>query len=266
VLVHGLATSMAFWYPQIASRLTAGNRVTLYDLRGHGRSAMTRSGYTPATMADDLRRLLDHLGIERAHLVGHSFGGVVALRLACADQSRVASLMLADTHIGFSRRAGVPWKGEARFRGVVERLGLALDTADPYFGYRLLKVVAAYRARGEEVPAELNELVSPFEGAFSRRSSLQWLRLLEETEAEREIASDDGLTPDRLAALSLPILAMYGENSPALATSRFLPQVWSHARFRWLSDAGHFFPLSRSDEVVEEYLAFRSGLDGVAIA
>ena len=94
IMIHGLATNMAFWYFNYGVPLSRRFRVTLYDLRGHGRSEMTRDGYTPHMMAADLRALMDHLGIERAHFLSHSFGGVVALRFACEYPQRVASLML----------------------------------------------------------------------------------------------------------------------------------------------------------------------------
>ncbi len=104
VMIHGLATNLAFWYFRHATEFSKFYRVTLYDLRGHGRSGTTDSGYTVENMSIDLEQLLDHLGIERAHFVGHSFGGVVALTLACRDSARFLSMMLVDTHISAVRR------------------------------------------------------------------------------------------------------------------------------------------------------------------
>src|SRR5688572_22636697 len=73
VMVHGLATSLAFWYFPYASLFAQRYRVTVFDLRGHGRSEMTPGGYTPQAQAADLEGLMDHLGIETAHLVAHSY-------------------------------------------------------------------------------------------------------------------------------------------------------------------------------------------------
>ena len=76
VMVHGLATNMAFWYFQYATRLSQRRfRVTLFDLRGHGRSEMTAGGYRPDNLARDLQGLLDALGqehIERTHSLDHT--------------------------------------------------------------------------------------------------------------------------------------------------------------------------------------------------
>src|SRR5438046_4762158 len=103
VMVHGLAANMAFWYFKYACELARDFRVTVFDLRGHGRSQITPSGYTPDNLAVDLACLLDQLGIGSAHLLAHSFGGVVALRFALQRPERVRSLVLADTHVAAVR-------------------------------------------------------------------------------------------------------------------------------------------------------------------
>ena len=110
VLIHGLAANLAFWYLQIGHALARNYRVTMYDLRGHGRSSMPLQGYTPAEQAEDLRQLLDHLGIGRAHFIAHSFGGTIALNLACEQPQRFRSLTIADTHIAAIRNVGADWR------------------------------------------------------------------------------------------------------------------------------------------------------------
>jgi pimeloyl-ACP methyl ester carboxylesterase len=102
-MVHGLATNMAFWYFHYAALFARRYRSPLYDLRGHGRSEMPPGGYTPDNLARDLEGLLDHLSIRRAHFLVHSFGGVIALNLARVAPERIASLVLADTHISAAR-------------------------------------------------------------------------------------------------------------------------------------------------------------------
>jgi pimeloyl-ACP methyl ester carboxylesterase len=105
IMVHGLATNMAFWYFHYAAVFARRYRVTVYDLRGHGRSEMTASGYSPDNQARDLEGLLDHLAIPQAHFLVHSFGGAVALNLARMAPGRISSLVLADTHIWAARGA-----------------------------------------------------------------------------------------------------------------------------------------------------------------
>ena len=94
LLIHGLFGSAANWHG-IARRLAADRLVLVPDLRNHGESPWDARMDYPA-MALDLAALLDHLGIERAHLVGHSMGGKAAMWLALSQPERLGSLVVAD--------------------------------------------------------------------------------------------------------------------------------------------------------------------------
>ncbi len=244
VMVHGMATNMAFWYFNYGLPLSKRFKITLYDLRGHGRSEMPEGGYTPADHAQDLEGLMDALGIRAAHLMAHSFGGVVALNFACDHPHRVASLVLADSHFTVGRRfqAKDEWAFGHKLRPVLARHGVDLDVTDPYFGPRLLMRMAEWAVEGREVPAEVAQYVSPLLGKTGKRTSSDWLRLMTATRAQEEMTSDDGLTLDRLRALRMPIIAMYGDDSPARLSGTELLEIWPHAVFRRVRDAGHFFP------------------------
>ena len=260
VMVHGLSTNLAFWYLQYAAAFSKRYRVTFYDVRGHGRSETTPSGYRPSDLANDLRGLLDHLGIRRAHFVAHSFGGVIALALACAERDRVASLVLADTHIAAARdRAASDWSQRARMQRLLDDSGIELDTRDPYFGYQLLTVAARLQSRGASMPAELADLVGPLLGRQGARTAAQWLALMEGTTAEAELMGDDGLTLGALHQLRFPILAMYGDHSQARLTGSEFLRLWPHAEFRRVRNAGHFFPTTRSAEVIDTCQRFWDG-------
>jgi pimeloyl-ACP methyl ester carboxylesterase len=261
VMVHGLATNMAFWYFRYGLALAKRYRVTLYDLRGHGRSEMPATGYSPAVLAQDLAGLLDHLQIEKAHFVAHSFGGVVTLNFACEQPHRVRSLVLADSHFSAGRRgqARDEWAFGRQVQDVLDRQGERLSANDPYFGPKLLTRVAEWQLHGQEVPAALVEMVSPLLGKTGRRASADWLKLMNTTSAEAEMLSDDGLALERLRLLRFPIVAMYGDNSPARLSGAELLQIWPHAEFRRVRDAGHFFPTLRPEEVLSACLRFWSG-------
>jgi pimeloyl-ACP methyl ester carboxylesterase len=261
VMVHGLATNMAFWYFKYGLPLAKKFRVTLYDLRGHGRSEMPEAGYSPQILANDLAGLMDHLHIEKAHFLAHSFGGVVTLNFACQEPQRVRSLVLADSHFSAGRQiqARAEWAFGQKFQPILERHGLDLDTRDPYFGPKLLIRVAEWQLQGREMPAELTELVSPLLGKTGKRTSSEWLKLMRTTHAEAEMTSDDGLTLERLRTLRFPIFAMYGDNSPARLSGAELLEIWPHAEFRRVRDAGHFFPTLRPDEVLSGCKRFWGG-------
>ncbi|MBX3023501.1 alpha/beta fold hydrolase [bacterium] len=96
VLSHGLAAGEAVWAAQVPA-LAPRHRVLTWDLRGHGRSAPDPGPCTIADLADDLRRVLDAAGIERAVVLGHSAGGVVAMRFAIDHPARTAGLVLVGT-------------------------------------------------------------------------------------------------------------------------------------------------------------------------
>jgi pimeloyl-ACP methyl ester carboxylesterase len=94
LLIHGLFGATSNWHG-IARRLAAQRQVLVPDLRNHGDSPWAERMDYPA-MSGDVVALLDAQGIERAHLVGHSMGGKVAMWLALNDPERVGSLVVAD--------------------------------------------------------------------------------------------------------------------------------------------------------------------------
>ena len=90
VLLHGAFMDRGSWDRQVPA-LATRYRVVRYDIRPFGESSRPDKAYS---VPDDLLRLLDHLKIDRAHLMGHSFGGGVAIDFALLHPDRVASLVL----------------------------------------------------------------------------------------------------------------------------------------------------------------------------
>ena len=99
MLLHAVTANMAVWLVfNLVDTLAQDYRVTAYDLRGHGLSEATPTGYTSADMAEDFRGLHDALGLGPAYLVGHSFGAVVAMHVAATYPDRVSGLILSDPY------------------------------------------------------------------------------------------------------------------------------------------------------------------------
>lgn len=96
LLIHAGVADRRMWDPQWEP-LSRDFRVVRFDLRGYGLSTPPDG---PFTYHDDALGLLDHLGIQRAHVAGVSFGGRVALDLALAYPERVRSLILGAPSIG----------------------------------------------------------------------------------------------------------------------------------------------------------------------
>jgi aminoacrylate hydrolase len=95
-LVSGLGGTAAYWKPNLPA-LAAKYRVIVHDHRGAGNSAHSKIRYSVDQMTDDLVRLMDHLKIERAHLVGHSTGGAIGQTLAITRPERLKKLVLFAT-------------------------------------------------------------------------------------------------------------------------------------------------------------------------
>ncbi len=96
ILVHGIAVNadLNWRRPGILKRLAKDYRVIALDNRGHGLSGKPHDpGAYGAALAEDIPRLMDHLGIQRAHLVGYSMGAFIALKLAASHPNRFVTII-----------------------------------------------------------------------------------------------------------------------------------------------------------------------------
>lgn len=259
ILIHGLAANNAFWNMMVVLPLSRRYRVTMYDLRGHGYSEMPPTGYRSTDLAGDLFGLMDHLRIDRAHLVGHSFGGQVALHATMLQPARVASLTLADTRI----RALQPtqrirdWPDWQEAKAEFHEYGIPIDENEDEVGMRLLEIIASPTwAQNRERLAKQGIFV-PFGGwSNGNRSAERWLDLLNTTTARRELSELDGLTVERLGEVHQPILAIYGEHSRCLTSCEGLTAVLPQTHVVIVPEAGHFYPVVRPAFVAETVMKF----------
>jgi pimeloyl-ACP methyl ester carboxylesterase len=97
VFVHAATGSSRVWEYQLPAFTAGGYRVITYDRRGFGRSTVDSSGQQPGTGADDLLALLNHLGLDRVHLVGTAAGGIVALDFTVSFPQRLRGLVVANS-------------------------------------------------------------------------------------------------------------------------------------------------------------------------
>jgi pimeloyl-ACP methyl ester carboxylesterase len=96
VLVHCWGCSSDEWADAIPA-LAATHRVIALDLAGHGRSGKGRKGWTVPAFAGDIRAVLDHAGVKRAIVVGHSMSGPIAIEAALEMPDRVVGVVPVDT-------------------------------------------------------------------------------------------------------------------------------------------------------------------------
>jgi len=251
VFVHGLAASRAFWFLQYALPLSKHFRITLFDLRGHGYSSMPASGYEAITAATDLAGLLDHLGIARCLLVGHSYGGGVALEFAGLHPQRVDKLVVLDTKVNAlqpsQRLSDSPHLSPFEVE-VAGKSGHDWDN-EPQVGLLFLDVLARWKTSGGG--SEAKDVFTPFgEGRGAQRTAKQFVALIDTTSALQDVVKP-GIDGAAIAALPMPCLWIYGDWSRSMPSCRALQALRPEAEFRIVPEGGHFFPISNAAVVMD---------------
>jgi pimeloyl-ACP methyl ester carboxylesterase len=99
----GIGTAARHWGRQVAGFGALGYRTLAPDHRGHGGTSNDRDGLDQVAMAEDQSGFLRALGVERAHVVGFSVGGVVGIYVALAHPEQVASLVTIGSHMTIDR-------------------------------------------------------------------------------------------------------------------------------------------------------------------
>lgn len=121
VLSHSLACSVRMWDPQIAA-LKDSYRILAYDTRGHGASGAPGGEYSLEMLADDLKALLEALGVKNPHYCGLSMGGMIGQTFAIKYPGVFRTLTLADTSSGFPAQAWPLWQERIK---IAEEKGMA---------------------------------------------------------------------------------------------------------------------------------------------
>ncbi len=99
VLIHGYTDNLNLWYNQVPV-FSERYRVLTYDVRGFGRTEVSRADYSMALFAEDLHALLGALGIRSACVLGYSMGGRIAMEFACTYPEMTRGLIFANSGIG----------------------------------------------------------------------------------------------------------------------------------------------------------------------
>jgi pimeloyl-ACP methyl ester carboxylesterase len=255
VMAHGLAADLSFWYLRILPGLRDRWRVTVYDQRGHGYSDAPRTGYSTRHLAGDLIGLMDHLGIERPHLVGHSFGGAVALHHAILHPDRARSLALVDSRVHALQP--IPAFDDEPFwerrREKLASQGVRVPEGTPRVFYMLLEELVLLEGNGaakKRVPPGL----IPWKAGS--RMDQRVKKLLLESSLAHDVRRVDGLTEEAIGGVTLPALLSYGELSQCLKTCRALEKCLPNHRTTIHPRVGHFFPTARPDLLLEDLRGF----------
>ncbi len=198
VLVHGFASNYVVnWvntqWVKVLQR--AGRRVVALDDRGHGRSEKLYdpAAYSSDVMARDVVHLMDHLGIERADVMGYSMGARITAHLALAAPQRVRSALLGGLGIHLVEGVGLP-------------LGIADAMEAPSLDDLTDPMQRMFRAFAEQTGSDLRALAACIRG--SRQT----------------------LTPAQVGAIRMPVLISVGTNDGVAGDPHALAALMPNAR------------------------------------
>jgi proline iminopeptidase len=242
-------------------RLSDSCRLIYYDQRGRGRSArnVQPDAVDIQSEMDDLERLRDHFHLESVALLGHSWGGLLALEYAVRHPNRVSHLILMNTAPA-SHDDYVLFRRDRRSRaaGDLDRME-ALSASAKYQAGDPDTVAAYYRIHFSTAlrrPEHVDHMVERLRSSFTRDGILKARAIEERLMTETWLSGSYDLLPE-LERLSVPTLVIHGDHDfipveCALRIARAIPG----ARFVLLSDCGHFSYLECPDDVRREIDAF----------
>jgi len=239
VLAHGFGGSARNFGPQMRA-LKDAYRVVRYDARGHGRSAAPRDpgAYTPAAFVDDMRRVLDQVGGDRAVVGGLSMGAGIALRFALAHPDRVRGLILCAFPAGADDPDGFAGKALA-FAATIEREGLEAAGEGYVWGPKTQLDRSAVKF------VQQGFLEHP---AHALEATLRGVIALQPAVAAMST---------ELAGLRCPVLIVVGSaDGPSLRSCRALAAALPQGRLVEIAGAGHVVNLQQPEEVSAAMRAF----------
>ena len=247
LLLHGFPDSHRLWRGQVPVLRERGYRTIAPDLRGFGESDRPEGveHYSILNVLEDLRLLLDSLGVDDAHVVGHDWGAVTAWLFASLYPDRARSLVaLSVGHPGALQTAGYEQYARSwymfmfQFEGVAERW-LSKDD------WRFLRDTMG---RGGDVDQYVADLSRP--GALT--AALNWYRA--------NIPPESWISePPPLPPVAVPTMGIWSSGDIALAerqmidSERYTSGPWRYER---IEDCGHWIPLQAADSLNELLLDF----------
>jgi pimeloyl-ACP methyl ester carboxylesterase len=228
------------WGEPFLGPLRESFAVIAFDNRGIGLSAPTDGPFTIVEMAEDATGLMDELGLESAHVVGISMGGMIAQELALAHPGRLRSLTLGCTYSGGPGSQLMPQEN-------VEKIAAGMMSGD-----RDKAIRASYEAN-------LSPAFRADEGRYAAfhemATSVPAAKRTIELQAQAIFGHD---TSGRLGEISTPTLIVHGTEDGVLPypNGELIASLMPAARLETLEDVGHMFwweQPERSGELIREH-------------
>jgi pimeloyl-ACP methyl ester carboxylesterase len=231
VFAHGAGGNHVSWWQQVPY-FARRYRCVTFDQRAFGRSHSPEEGPGRRAFADDLRQLLDHLGVETTALIAQSMGGRTAVGFALRNPGRVRALVLAGTTGGAVTDAVRAAQEEHR-QSANGRLSLAKRAVSPRLRRERPDLHYLYRLIGRLNPERPADFLAPIPGY--RGSSAQ-----------------------ALAGLGIPILFLVGEEDTITPPHivRMAHEQVPGSQFEVIERAGHSAYFERAEEFNTRVLAF----------
>lgn len=258
VLIHGVTGDLSIWFLcKAMTDLARTHRVTAFDLRGHGYSEVTPAGYTSADLATDTLALMDLIGAPRARLVGHSFGGVVAMHAAVLAPERVEAIVLSDPYFPALRHLEdlSRWGHWEAFHQEAADAGVDLSSEHWYDIGKFF----------DQVMHLDGDRILQFRRAVGLPAMTRLLRLGQTTCGD-DTKAEAGLTLEKILGVRQPVLALYGDASPFLSTADYLAEHLPDCRKVLIPGSQHRAPEENPEAYTAALLDFLGSLDGAGVA
>ena len=249
VLLHGWPETWYEWrkiMPALAKKYT----VIAPDSRGLGDSERTESGYDAATLAEDLFSLVHSLGFQQIFLVGHDVGASTAYAYAARYREAVQRLVILDVPLeGFGRedfaaKRNIWWYGFFQAPGSLAE-SLAVERERILLGWFFSRAGAAITQE------DVDEYVRWYTGRDALRAGFAYYQAFS-TNAQLF----QGYNKEKL---SIPVLALGGENGGAGWPFYSLSQVAEHVSGGIIPQCGHYIAEEQPEELLRQLNAFFSG-------
>lgn len=250
LLVHGIGDSSTTW-SEVLRDLSADHDVLAPDLLGHGFSDKPRADYSVGGFANALRDLLTVLDIERATVVGHSLGAIVAMQFAYQFPERTARLVLVSA--GGVSRSIHPLVRAATLPFAPSVMGL-LDL--PGLRRRTAGLASALLGVGSPGADDTDDLLRVLEGLDSHEARMALTRTLRAVvDARGQVVT--GVDRSYLAA-GLPSLVVWGDEDPLIPAhhARLAHAAFPGSQLELVRGAGHFPHRSHAERFVAMVRSF----------
>jgi 3-oxoadipate enol-lactonase len=221
---HSLACSLRMWDGQVAA-FKDRFRILVYDTRGHGASEAPKGPYTLETLADDLRALLEELGIKRTHFVGLSMGGMIGQTLVLKDPSVFDRVVLADTGHAQTPETLKQWEERIKTAQTKGMQPLVQGTLERWF-------TEPFRKSKPEIVKKIADLIqsTPVPGYVGCCQAIAKLS-----------------TSARLKEIKRPLLAIAGEQDAAAPGTRYISENVPGAKLVMIPQAAHIANIEQAE-------------------